>query len=409
MTDGDSNDTQKTIEQQFQEKPDWKGKLKSMLQKSKGDVTGFITRATSRPPKPPTGLSPLSEESNVPFPADPVPTSDRTLTGMIRQQWTQKIKPKFSRGKGGDDFPPPPGPGFKWDSGKLNLIALILAITLIAWTGADLLAFFAEKWIPEAPIARVRGGAIEGGAAKAFSEYQIIISRNLFSSLGRIPGDEVPNPQELSNEPVRTSLPLNLIGTVILKNEMRSIATIEDKGDSQVYPFRVDDELPGKIKIISIEAHKVVFRNLMTGKKEFIDMPEEGSGTKITVGTLSSRKTTKTGDGGIEQVAPNTYSIARTELDKYLANINDVLTQARAIPHFENGQPAGYKLIQIVPGSVYEKLGLKDGDVLSGVNGEPITDPARAFELLSQLKTANQLELTVKRDGRASNMSYNFK
>ena len=86
-----------------------------------------------------------------------------------------------------------------------------------------------------------------------------------------------------------------------------------------------------------------------------------------------------------------------------------MLTQARAIPHFENGQPAGYKLIQIVPGSVYEKLGLKNGDVLSGVNGEPITDPARAFELLSQLKTASQLELTVKRDGQMSNRSYNFK
>lgn len=413
MSDGDPNETQKTIEQQFQEKPDWKGKLKSALQKSKEDVTGFLTRATKRGAKPPTGLSPLSEESNAPFGSDPDAVGDRTLTGMIRRQWTEKVKPKFSRAKsgGGDGFPPPvtPGSGFRWDSRKLNLIAVLLAIVLIAWTGADLVAFFVEKWIPEAPVARMRGGAIEGGSLKSFSEYQIIISRNLFSSLGRIPGDDVPGLQEQNNDPVKTSLPLNLIGTVILKNEMRSVATIEDKADSQVYPFRVDDELPGKIKILSIEPYKVVFRNLTSGRKEFVDMPEEGNGTRISVGSLSSRKTTKTGDGGIEQTAPNTFNIARSELDKYLSNINDVLTQARAIPHFENGQAAGYKLIQIVPGSVYEKLGLKNEDILTGVNGEAITDPARAFELLSQLKTASQLELTVKRGGRTSNMSYNFR
>lgn len=368
MTDhSDQNDTQKTIEQQFQEKPDWKGKLKGMLQKSREDVTDFVTR---------------------------------------------EVRSKFPRkNKKDEDFPPPSpvGPGFHWDSGKLNFIALSIALVLIAWTGADLVAFFVEKWIPEAPVTRIRGGAFEGARVRALSDYQVIISRNLFSSLGRIPGDEVPGIPEQSNDPVKTSLPLNLIGTVILKNELRSVATIEDKGDSQVYPMRVDDELPEKIKILEISAYKVVFRNLTSGRKEYIDMPEEGNGTQISVGSLSSRKTTKSKDGGIEMTAPNTYNIARTELDKYLSNINDVLTQARAVPHFENGQPAGYKLIQIVPGSVYEKLGLKNGDVLAGVNGEAITDPSRAFELLNQLKTASQLELTVKRDGRTSNMSYNFR
>jgi len=196
---------------------------------------------------------------------------------------------------------------------------------------------------------------------------------------------------------------------VILKNEFRSVATIEDKGDSQVYPMRVDDELPEKIKVLEISAYKVIFRNLTSGRKEYIDMPEEGNGTQISVGSLSSRRPTK--GEGIEMTSPNTYNIARAELDKSLANINDVLTQARAIPHFENGQPAGYKLIQIVPGSVYDKIGLKNGDVLAGVNGEAITDPARAFELLNQLKspTTTQLELSVKRDGQTRTMSYNFR
>ncbi len=399
----------------FQEKPDWKGKIKGIFQKQKEEITGMITKITHRGAKTSEqDTSPLAPDSAPFMGSEPagVERSDRTFTDMIRSHWNERIAPKFTRlrkgGAGGDGLPPPPGPGFKWDANKLNLIALLVAVVLLAWTGADLAAYFIERLIPEPPIARIRGGGmVDAGGMKPFADYQVIISRNLFSSLGRIPGDEVQGVPNQDNDPVKTSLPLNLIGTVILKDETRSVATIEDKGESQVYPMRVDDELPGKIKIISIESYKVIFRNLASGKKEFIDMPEEGNGTRISVGSLSSTK--KPSAGGIEQTAPNQFNIPRNELDKYLSNINDVLTQARAIPHFENGQPAGYKLIQIVQGSVYEKLGLKNGDILCGVNGESINDPARAFELMNQLKTASQLELCVKRDGRQSTQSYNFR
>jgi general secretion pathway protein C len=356
----------------------------------------------------------LSPDSSVPLIVDPTAMNsggrgnDRTLTGLLKTQWQKRVQPKFGSFGAGGGFPPPGSGGFKWDGRKLNSIALLIALVLIAWTGADLAAFFVEKWIPEAPVARVRGGSYDGVNMKPLADYQIIINRNLFSSLGRIPGDAVPGIQEQNNEPVKTSLPLNLIGTVILKNASRSVATIEDKGDSQVYPVRAEDELPGKLKVLAIEPYKVIFRNLANGRKEFVDMPEEGNGTRISVGTLSSRRPTK-GDGGIEQVAPNSYNIAKTEIDRAMSNINEILTQARAIPHFENGQPSGYKLIQIVQGSIFEKLGLQNGDVICGANGESINDPARALELMNQLKTASQIELCVKRGGRTTNNTYNFR
>jgi len=140
LTDhSDQNDTQKTIEQQFQEKPDWKGKLKNALKKSSEDVTGFIARG-----------------------------KERTL---------HKFIPKFAKNKRDEDFPPPSpvGQGFHWDSGKLNFIALSIALVLIAWTGADLVAFFVEKWIPEPPVTRSRGGSFEGERARSFADYQVII------------------------------------------------------------------------------------------------------------------------------------------------------------------------------------------------------------------------------------------
>ena len=87
-----------------------------------------------------------------------------------------------------------------------------------------------------------------------------------------------------------------------------------------------------------------------------------------------------------------------------------VLTEARAVPNFENGVPAGYKLFQIVPGSIFDALGLKNGDTISAINGQSINDPAKAFEMLNELKSgAKNFEITMKRDGRTSTNNYDIR
>jgi type II secretory pathway component PulC len=63
-----------------------------------------------------------------------------------------------------------------------------------------------------------------------------------------------------------------------------------------------------------------------------------------------------------------------------------------------------------VPGSIYDKLGLKNGDTIMGVDGQPINDPAKAFELLGKLKEgASHMELAVKKpDGKTQNLTYDI-
>ena len=62
---------------------------------------------------------------------------------------------------------------------------------------------------------------------RTLEDYNDIFSRNLFNSAGTIPGEEVSNPNLLSDQgpPVRTSLPFDLVGTMIMRDELRSIAT----------------------------------------------------------------------------------------------------------------------------------------------------------------------------------------
>ncbi|MGK5089719.1 type II secretion system protein GspC [Bdellovibrionota bacterium FG-2] len=319
----------------------------------------------------------------------------KLLTAKLQQidvrQWAEKISTSFQ--KQGTSF-------------YSTLVAVVLSTYFISGP----LALLIGRFIPEPPTVKMARTSDRGKTARSLNDYQIIFTRNLFSSRGIIPGEEATptgQPQDQGGPPVRTTLPFNLIGTLILRDEFRSLATIEDKSASLVYPVRSEDEIPGKARIIKIDPTRVTFLNLSSGRREFIELPEDtnAGGPKITVGAPKKLSV----GGGIEKVSPNQFNVARTEVDKAMADLNNILTQARAVPNFENGVPAGYSLFQIVPGSIYDKLGLQNGDVIMGLNGQPISDPGKAFEMLSELKTANHMELQVKRSGKVSTHAYEIR
>ena len=296
---------------------------------------------------------------------------------------------------------------------KSGSLGTAITVVLSTYFLADLTSLMVGGLIPEPPTNRSVRSSTSGHRMRTADDYNVIYARNLFNSKGIIPGESAPTQEntqqpapDLNGPPVKTTLPINLIGTMILQNELRSIATIEDKSANAVYPVRVDDEIPGKLRVTHVEPTRVVFINLTSNRPEYAELPEEsGTNPKVVVGGSVPK-----GAGGpsIEKVSSTQYAIDRKEVDRTLSDLNNVLTQARAVPNFENGAPAGYKLFQIVPGSIYDKLGLQNGDVISGLNGTPINDPGKAFEMLSELKTASHLELQVKKDGRLQTFSYDI-
>lgn len=274
---------------------------------------------------------------------------------------------------------------------------------------ADITSTLLEGLIPSPPKTQTISQR-EGTRSRKvnLTDYNVVIIRNLFNSKGLIPGEEGEQIEDfplVDGPPVKTSLPLNLIGTLIFKDPTRSLATIEDKSASQIYPVRITDEIPDKAEIISIESRRVVFINLMNHRREFIELPED----KI-LGAISRgpKKSTSGAGGATEHAGANQFNINRAEIESAMGDINKILTQARAVPNFENGQPSGYKLFQIVPGSIYEKLGFKNGDVVAGVNGEPMADPSKAFEMMNELKSSNHVEINVKRNGKEETFIYDI-
>lgn len=69
------------------------------------------------------------------------------------------------------------------------------------------------------------------------------------------------------------------------------------------------------------------------------------------------------------------------------------------IPAVKNGRAAGFKLFGVKKGSVAERVGLCNGDVLHAVNGVELSTPEKAFDTYRRVKAAKQVVLTLERRG----------
>jgi general secretion pathway protein C len=97
-------------------------------------------------------------------------------------------------------------------------------------------------------------------------------------------------------------------------------------------------------------------------------------------------------------------------VDNSLNNMASLFTQVRAIPNLgPDGQSNGFKLSEIQPDSVFQQIGLRDGDILTDVGGQRVGDPSKAFQLLSSLRTQNSINLTVLRGGQPIQLQYSIR
>ena len=69
----------------------------------------------------------------------------------------------------------------------------------------------------------------------------------------------------------------------------------------------------------------------------------------------------------------------------------------RIRPNMSGGKPDGLALTYMKQGSIFTKLGLKKGDIITGLNGKPINSPEDAFAFYKSLETGSDLSLSVRR------------
>ncbi len=73
------------------------------------------------------------------------------------------------------------------------------------------------------------------------------------------------------------------------------------------------------------------------------------------------------------------------------------------------GRLDGFKVRFVRRGSPFEKLGLKRGDIIKSINGEPIVDYATPMRMLRSADTIDDLSITIERNHEEQELKYEVK
>ncbi|MSP71606.1 MAG: hypothetical protein EXR76_05400 [Myxococcales bacterium] len=274
-----------------------------------------------------------------------------------------------------------------------------------------------------------------GGPLTGPNEWATAINeRNLFNSQPVDPADEATvaeveptlpdTPPGEGDECKAADGKLGLLATMVAQPEMWSMAVINDGESPDNRLVRIGQPLTGGYEVKQIYRQRLVVSR--SGQYECIDLGSQGQ--KGTASTSSSSSTTNyastpeasggdkeeasTATGGAEfkehvrKTGANSYEIDVDFIKEQMNNLNELARQARVIPHYRDGKPQGFKLVGVRPGSLYSHLGVRSGDVIKGINGEEITSPNKALELVDKLQKPGQWSIEIERRGKRQTMDY---
>jgi len=280
-----------------------------------------------------------------------------------------------------------------------------------------ILAYFLALSVNDIILGRVAGGAPEHIPSLLGAEPSAPVTRprGLYDAISRrdifnlVPVTEAP-------AEVATNLHIKLLGTSTLTLSQPFII-VEDDNNHEQSLYRMGDEIPDAGKLVGVyKDHAII---LHQGRRTKLEMPNDQNGTPAEIprpfglpGRAFRRNFLRgrSSQNGVRQIDPNRYVLDRSTVNNNLNNMASLFTQVRAIPNLgPNGQSNGFKLSEIQPDSIFQQIGLRDGDILTGVGGQSVGDPSKAFQLLTSLRNQNSISLTVMRGGQPVQLQYNIR
>lgn len=202
-----------------------------------------------------------------------------------------------------------------------------------------------------------------------------------------------------------TRLNLKLRGILASNDPTLAIAIIADgKGKEDAYALEA--KLPGNAVLKEIYADRVILE--YRGRLEALRLPKEA------IASLDTRST-KHGNGGRLKASSvssvrnaGTSALLRQYREAMINDPQSLMNLVSASPVIEKstGKLKGYKIRPGKDRKLLNKFGLKNGDVVTAVNGVSLDNPVKALEIMRDLSTASSVSLDVERRGQMQSFSF---
>ncbi len=275
----------------------------------------------------------------------------------------------------------------------------VIALSQLIWT---LLPDGGSPWPDDAEV--INPVALAAPTASAESvDLARIRAWHLFGEAGAQPAPSaVAEPAQVAAAPARdgiekgareTRLAAKLRGVVASSQDGSGYAIIEINAQQDIY--RVDDKLPlpGQVLLAKVLPGKVVLDN--GGTYELLPLFEDsGLDAQLLQPPAQVQQ-----PAGAAQAGASASAVARSYRERLYQNPQSLADVVTVSAVRENGELLGYR---IAPGKEQEQfalLGFQPGDLVTGVNGIALNDPANTLRLYQTMRSAGEAVFDLQRGG----------
>jgi general secretion pathway protein C len=258
---------------------------------------------------------------------------------------------------------------------------------------------------PRTPVAPV---ASLGIASVNYRDVKkAILDRNLFNSEGQYPKEELERaagsadgrPVFDINAPCQPcSLNIELVGTIYLGSREKSLATVREKGLSDADVYRVGEVIIGSddATIAAVERNELIINN--KGIKECLSLKSD-----IEKQIESGETIAASSAGAADQLPPVIVDGPYVE-SELGPGFGKIINAARFVPNLADSQMNGFKIFAIDPSSLFSKVGLQNGDIITQVNDISLKNPDQGFALYEAFRNEREVRISVLRNGSTPQM-----
>lgn len=286
---------------------------------------------------------------------------------------------------------------------RIRIVNIVLALAAFPLLGLLARDYILLGYQPK-PRLQAAASHEEPMTEAAFEDYAPVVEKGVYpGKAGKLARIELRGPAGTGQE---APLPeLKLVGTY---TGARGFAVFSREGAEGETVFKVGESVFGSGVLLSVSPGRAVV-STGTGEAAYRVFVEDIPESLSAMGEKSAASAPP-GKGAAysRQVTEKDWVIERGAVESALGDMGRIMTDARLTPSVSNGSVQGFTLSEIKPRGVFDAIGLKDGDVLTSINGYRIDSPEKAVQVLSALKGETSFDLGVIRQGRPTSFRYSI-
>jgi general secretion pathway protein C len=278
---------------------------------------------------------------------------------------------------------------------KLPAFLVFVAITILSFETVDLFyKIISLSAVNQFTVIKNTASSklsADSASRSPLQDYSVITGRNLFQSTLKTVSDKQLGGGYLGASEEVTSFDLK--GT-IAGGASFGFIIVEERGKNKQRLYHLGDMI-GSARLIKITRNTAIIKS---GDREItLKIKETMEGSLLSRSPVPQAHMPSSG-----------MALSKSEVNEKLLDLKTIMTQAAVRPYFEAGAQEGFIISDIKPDSLYQKLGLQNGDIITEVNGKHMQSADDLLQMINIMQSGGSVALSLKRNGNAETINYSF-